>query len=314
MNDYFFSEKFVDFEHFSSVVKEWDLDFLQIGKGQLEAYLQQSIGSEYAMGHCRLNRTFDQRGAAPQDKWTFAVFSQKTPPVIWRKKELPNNSIVLYRPGSEIDCVSKPGFEVTTLSYSEELLNNISRKLSLPGIAGLEKKSDSFVFNAKELSEIRSKLTLLHKTLQFGNLKYNKAVTKYLANDLPEKILTILDSSNPANVSSRKNRVKAINKVKEYLAENSNEPLHMSTLCEITKVSERTLQYAFKEYFGVSPKFYLKSLRLYSVRNWLLRSDPATTSVIEIATNWGFWHMGQFAADYRKLFGELPSETLQKSK
>lgn len=34
----------------------------------------------------------------------------------------------------------------------------------------------------------------------------------------------------------------------------------------------------------------------------------------DVANNWGFWHMGRFAADYRKFFGELPSETLQKQK
>jgi AraC family ethanolamine operon transcriptional activator len=31
----------------------------------------------------------------------------------------------------------------------------------------------------------------------------------------------------------------------------------------------------------------------------------------EIANRWGFWHMSQFAADYRRFFGELPSETLR---
>jgi AraC-like DNA-binding protein len=38
--------------------------------------------------------------------------------------------------------------------------------------------------------------------------------------------------------------------------------------------------------------------------------------VNEIAARWGFDHAGNFAADYRRLFGELPSQTLrgQKSK
>jgi hypothetical protein len=32
-------------------------------------------------------------------------------------------------------------------------------------------------------------------------------------------------------------------------------------------------------------------------------------SLADIANKWGFWHLGQFAEDYRLLFGELPSET-----
>jgi AraC family ethanolamine operon transcriptional activator len=31
----------------------------------------------------------------------------------------------------------------------------------------------------------------------------------------------------------------------------------------------------------------------------------------EIAHRWGFWHMSQFATDYHRFFGELPSETLR---
>ena len=36
---------------------------------------------------------------------------------------------------------------------------------------------------------------------------------------------------------------------------------------------------------------------------------PIMTTVQEIAQRWGFWHTGEFAADYRRLFGELPSQT-----
>jgi hypothetical protein len=34
--------------------------------------------------------------------------------------------------------------------------------------------------------------------------------------------------------------------------------------------------------------------------------------VSAVANRWGFWHLGQLAADYRNLFDELPSETLAR--
>ncbi|MFV2073945.1 MAG: helix-turn-helix domain-containing protein, partial [Thermoanaerobaculales bacterium] len=44
-----------------------------------------------------------------------------------------------------------------------------------------------------------------------------------------------------------------------------------------------------------------------------LRSATQPTLVTDVANSWGFWHMGQFAADYRRQFGELPSETLRRA-
>jgi AraC family ethanolamine operon transcriptional activator len=88
----------------------------------------------------------------------------------------------------------------------------------------------------------------------------------------------------------------------------------ISKLCTIGGVSARTLQYAFLEHYGISPKTYLIYYRLNGARRDLWISDPGTSRVNYIAIFWGFWHMGQFAADYRKLFSELPSETLQRRK
>ena len=57
---------------------------------------------------------------------------------------------------------------------------------------------------------------------------------------------------------------------------------------------------------------YLKQKRLEAARRTLLAASPLTTSVTEVATQWGFFHLGRFARDYSQLFGELPSETLKR--
>jgi AraC-like DNA-binding protein len=78
-------------------------------------------------------------------------------------------------------------------------------------------------------------------------------------------------------------------------------------------ISERTLQNAFKSVYGQPPRRRLRELRLNQVRQALLSVDTKTASVTEIAARFGFHELGRFAVDYRKLFGESPSQTLQSA-
>ena len=66
----------------------------------------------------------------------------------------------------------------------------------------------------------------------------------------------------------------------------------------------------FRERFGISPKAYLRERRLNGLREELRACDPNVTTVVAVAHRWGFWHLGQLARDYRRLFGELPSDAL----
>jgi AraC-like DNA-binding protein len=57
---------------------------------------------------------------------------------------------------------------------------------------------------------------------------------------------------------------------------------------------------------------YLRTIRLNEVRKALLEADTTNpTTVTSAAMDWGFWHLGEFAAAYKGLFGEVPSETLR---
>jgi transcriptional regulator GlxA family with amidase domain len=92
-----------------------------------------------------------------------------------------------------------------------------------------------------------------------------------------------------------------------------DKPLHISAICRILAVSERTLRKAFHKTYGVAPCRHLRMLRLSRARRTLLSTDGRSATVTEIATSFGFAELGRFSVEYRKAFGESPSQTLQRT-
>jgi transcriptional regulator GlxA family with amidase domain len=90
-------------------------------------------------------------------------------------------------------------------------------------------------------------------------------------------------------------------------------PLHISALCRGLAVSERTLRKAFHRIHGLPPCRHLRMLRLSWARGALLSADGRLTTVTEIATGFGFLELGRFSVEYRAVFGESPSQTLQRA-
>jgi len=98
----------------------------------------------------------------------------------------------------------------------------------------------------------------------------------------------------------------------EYALFHIDDQVRVSDLCRVAAVSERTLEYAFKELMGLTPMAYLTRLRLHRVRQALLAANSGSTTVSIEALNWGFWHFGEFSRAYKECFGELPSVTLRR--
>lgn len=105
-------------------------------------------------------------------------------------------------------------------------------------------------------------------------------------------------------------RLTAVRRCERHMRDHADANLTLLDLSRISGMRSRTLINAFEAVTGFSPMDYLKRLRLDGVRRALGRADRDCTRIIDVATEWGFWHMGHFAADYRAMFGETPSETL----
>ncbi|MCC5904476.1 MAG: helix-turn-helix domain-containing protein [Halomonas sp.] len=124
-------------------------------------------------------------------------------------------------------------------------------------------------------------------------------------------LLELLQANHPSHElpPSYAHRKAVVDRVKSYVDEHLEGPMTIDALCELTHVSRRTLQYSFTTILGISPLQFLRLTRLNRVRRALRAARPPQT-VTDIATYWGFWHLGQFAHDYKQQFGECPSQTL----
>jgi len=108
-------------------------------------------------------------------------------------------------------------------------------------------------------------------------------------------------------------RRQVVARVQAYLQAQPLATPSVTDLCELTHVSRRTLQYCFEQVLGLSPLQYLRLMRLNAVRRLLLVGLEEGDTIAQLAARYGFWHAGQFSADYKGLFGEPPSATLARA-
>ncbi|MFC5610229.1 helix-turn-helix domain-containing protein [Variovorax soli] len=138
-------------------------------------------------------------------------------------------------------------------------------------------------------------------------------VVQALADTLADGVLDCLGAARPrpqaAPGAAARRRI--LLRARDYMAAHAHEPVSVPQLCAAVGASRRTLQYAFEDALGLSPIHYLRLMRLNRVHIELLRG-PADDTVGDVAARWGFWHLPRFAAEYRTLFGELPSQTRKR--
>ena len=98
--------------------------------------------------------------------------------------------------------------------------------------------------------------------------------------------------------------------VRSFLLDSLEETMTIQSIVEEFKTSDKTLENSFRSLFGITPKRFMDLLKLNRAHEDLHHADTQTTNVSAIATKWGFSHFGRFAKEYKRLFGVLPSETL----
>ncbi|MFC4992387.1 helix-turn-helix domain-containing protein [Rubritalea tangerina] len=296
-----FQMRFDDFDALHASIRDWDLDLVQLQCGVFQAHLTQVVAGEMLVSRARFCSKVEQLGSAPVGYRTFAFLLNPESRIQWRNHEVGGNDIMLFPVGGELHSISESDFHVITFSVPKDTLESHCEAV---GCSPKILEREVFRSDPVSMARLRQHFGLF---LNLDEVPCVGAVTS----DLVELLVRVCYRSRLSESDRvRSNRVMAVDKVRECIAMSKNH-LNLQEMTAVSGVSARTLEYAFREQYQMGPKAYFKRFRLHQVRRELCAMRGERRNISEVASEWGFNHMGQFAADYRKLFLELPSQTVR---
>jgi AraC-like DNA-binding protein len=221
--------------------------------------------------------------------------------------------------GAEIAFVVEPGYESVFAAFTPEEMRahfkgrQRESRLSMPRGAEILQRDPASV--RRLFAWGKRLVSTAERRPELFNDQPETRVTAQV--ELLEVLLAALgattDVKPPRRDDTRRAQSRIVKDAEGYAMAHMGDRLYVTDLCKAAGVSERSLQYAFKEIMGMSPLAYLTRVRLHRVRQALQAAAPGSTTVSAGALNGGFWHFGEFSRAYRECFGELPSETLRRA-
>ncbi|MFF1733035.1 AraC family transcriptional regulator [Streptomyces sp. NPDC058247] len=147
---------------------------------------------------------------------------------------------------------------------------------------------------------------------QEGGLATMRAVQREFESALMTQVLLVAcsDLTPVLNLVAEDRDADArIRDVMDYIRASAQNDLTVDDLAQVAGVTVRTLQSGFRRSAGVTPSEFIRNVRLDGARGDLLAGNGQ--SVSDIASRWQFHHLGRFAQQYRRRFGDSPSQTLR---
>ncbi|MFC1560350.1 helix-turn-helix domain-containing protein [Pseudomonadota bacterium] len=310
---FYLHRQFVDFDEYCECARNWELEYRQLDKGRFTSDLLMFGNNRSVFADTRLGRKLKQAGSPPPGLITFGVLANPQINIHWRNLHISGDMIFVFPEGGELSSVTYDDFNVFAVSLSEAKLNETCHNLMVDDFRKLINGAEAFNCDSQMLEELRIwLLSVRQELISPRGPGHGEDYLDYYEQELADRLIRVLTYNHqPMHKQRIRKRESALKVAEDYIATTDVDYLTVPELCAVSRVSERTLEYAFQERYGLTPKRYLLVHRMNNVRKQLRAANPETSQIVELARQNGFWHMSAFSSDYKKLFAELPSETLR---
>lgn len=294
---------------------EWNFEVSQLTKGALRADSTLLALDGVNLLHMTLNQTVRQRGYGPRNMVAVFIPRAGAAPV-FAFDQLVDAGQCMTVMGGELEGVTHTGYEESDLAFDLNACQSQLEALN-GGSMGVKFGTTIAAPGPEWIAEMTARIEWLLTAARENGASLSNP---QLRTSLTDHLLTAMVGFDPTpadvDCTTRKataSRRAAVRLAREYIHARLSEPLPLSELCRHAGLKVRTLETGFREVTGLTPIAYIRSLRLNTVRRALHDTSARQRSISDIALDNGFWHLSQFATDYRRLFGETPINTRRRS-
>lgn len=301
--------EFSNFELFSEAAKNWDIDFRLLSSNDFRATLTMFATETFQISRTSLQGKIDQYGKTPEGFRSIVIPANAAITYSWLHKEVDGSNILIFPKDGTLDSVSYEGFDVFVVDVREALIDDFIHIMGMVNLPSVFNQSEQYINLSPSFF-----LEFNQKTSYLLNENLSKPLSVQLSNQIIHSLLSYLDKSTfVKKVPSLTKRQTAVTRAVDFIHQNISEKIFLKELCKETGMSERSLEYGFKKKYHISPNQYIKAYKLNEVKKELIAFRGSGIKISTIAGKYDFWHMGQFANDFKKHFGVLPSDVYLKN-
>jgi AraC family ethanolamine operon transcriptional activator len=300
-----------DIEQLREELVGWETEPVQLSRGPLDLELTTSDIGNCSLLQLAVGPRIADRSVVHAGTIGFVLAER---PQMWCGMDIEPTSLLIMHSGREMRSVLGPNFRSVEFYYRER---DIADHPLGHTLLSNSRDPERSVVRVTEQT-----VNLLHVLANAINTDANASVhevsAQWFHSPIQQRILDLLLSiiqprfENSPHEAPKRRRPRSLNltfAALEQIERADDGAISVSDLHSQLGVSGRTLELAFSDVLGISPAQYILAYRLNFARCVLLTKGERVSTTAELA---GFRDGSRFAYQYRRLFGELPSQTLSR--
>lgn len=306
-----------DAGEFAEHLSAWNQTYEQLARGRFEGRLDELWIDGLQLFRERTNLDMFESGEPWRGARTFGIPLVMAPGAVCSGRPMSPDMLLTLGPDEPLELRAPRGLDIVGLSCAADTLSSYTREVEGVDLEDELRGRRLLPVAPPTLARLRRFFTDVFTLLEHDPQRLASPQVRHTLRHslLGSVVAAVRDAGDePPATFTLAVRRDTVRRARDYAMSRPDEPLTVAEICAELRVSRRSLQTCFQDILGMSPHQYLRTLRLNGLRRALRAAAGSRASVHDLAASWGFWHLSSCAADYRRLFGELPSETLREER